>query len=206
MKVLIINGSPRANGNTTLALEQMVSIFKNNNIEVDYVQVGNMAIRGCTACALCHNGRENCVIDDIVNELAPRFKECDGMVIASPVYYANANATLIALLDRLFYSTKFDKRMKVGASVVVARRGGASATFDQLNKYFTYSGMPLASSQYWNSVHGGAKGEAKEDLEGLQTMRTLANNMIFLMKSIELGKEKFGLPEKETPERTSFIR
>ena len=206
MKVLIINGSPRINGNTSLALEQMINIFNKNNVDVDYIQVGNMDIRGCMACAACHNGRENCVIDDIVNELAPRFENCNGMVIASPVYYANANATLIALLDRLFYSTKFDKRMKVGASVAVARRGGASATFDQLNKYFTISGMPIASSQYWNSVHGGAKGEAEEDLEGLQTMRTLANNMVFLMKSIELGKEKFGLPEKEKTIRTNFIR
>ena len=206
MKVLIINGSPRVNGNTTLALEQMINVFNADGIEIDYVQVGNMDIRGCIACAACHNGRSNCVIDDIVNELAPRFEECDGMVIASPVYYANANATLIALLDRLFYSTGFDKRMKVGASVAVARRGGCSATFDQLNKYFTISGMPVASSQYWNSVHGGAKGEAAEDLEGLQTMRTLAKNMVFLMRSIELGKEKFGLPEKEKPERTNFIR
>ncbi len=206
MKVLIINGSPRVNGNTSLALAQMTEIFNANNIEVDYIQIGNMNIRGCMACGACHSGKEKCVIDDIVNELAPRFKECDGMVIASPVYYANANSTLIACLDRLFYSTTFDKRMKVGASVAVARRGGASATFDQLNKYFTYSGMPLASSQYWNSVHGGAQGEAAQDLEGLQTMRTLANNMIFLMKSIELGKEKFGLPEREKPERTSFIR
>ena len=165
-----------------------------------------MEIRGCLGCAACHNGRDNCVIDDIVNKLAPRFEACDGMIVASPVYYANANSTLIACLDRLFYSTTFDKRMKVGASVVVARRGGCSSTFDQLNKYFTYSGMPLASSQYWNSVHGGAPGEACEDLEGLQTMRTLANNMLFLMKSIELGKEKFGLPAKEKPERTNFIR
>ena len=206
MKVLMINGSPRQNGNTALALSEMIKVFEQNNVEVDYIQVGGMEIRGCLACAACHNGRENCVIDDIVNKLAPKFEACDGMVIASPVYYANANATLIALLDRLFYSTKFDKRMKVGASVAVARRGGASATFDQLNKYFTISGMPIASSQYWNSVHGGAKGEAQEDLEGLQTMRTLAKNMTFLMKSIELGKEKFGLPEKEKPERTSFVR
>ena len=206
MKVLIINGSPRVNGNTAIALDQMITVFKNNGVDVDYVQVGNMDIRGCTACAACHSNHDGCVINDIVNELAPKFEECDGMVIASPVYYANANATLIALLDRLFYSTKFDKIMKVGASIAVARRGGASATFDQLNKYFTYSGMPLASSQYWNSVHGGAKGEALEDLEGLQTMRTLANNMVFLMKSIELGKEKFGLPQKEKPERTSFVR
>jgi multimeric flavodoxin WrbA len=206
MKVLILNGSPRVNGNTTLALSQIVEVFEENGVEVDMVQVGNMNIRGCIACAACHNGRDNCVIDDIVNKLAPRFKECDGMIIASPVYYASANATLIACLDRLFYSTKFDKRMKVGASVVVARRGGCSATFDQLNKYFTISGMPIASSQYWNSVHGGAQGEAEQDEEGLQTMRTLANNMLFLMKSIELGKEKFGLPEKEIPARTNFIR
>lgn len=206
MKVLIINGSPRVGGNTTLALSEMISVFKKNEIEVDYVQVGNMDIRGCLACAACHNGRENCVINDIVNELALKFEACDGLVVASPVYYANANATLVACLDRLFYSTKFDKRMKVGASVAVARRGGCSATFDQLNKYFTISGMPIASSQYWNSVHGGAPGEAKDDLEGLQTMRTLANNMTFLMKSIALGKEKFGLPEKEKPERTSFVR
>ena len=206
MKVLIINGSPRAHGNTSLALKEIISVFEQNNVEVDYVQVGNMEIRGCLGCAACHNGRDNCVIDDIVNKLAPRFEACDGMIVASPVYYANANSTLIACLDRLFYSTTFDKRMKVGASVVVARRGGCSSTFDQLNKYFTYSGMPLASSQYWNSVHGGAPGEACEDLEGLQTMRTLANNMLFLMKSIELGKEKFGLPAKEKPERTNFIR
>ena len=206
MKVLMINGSPRANGNTSLALDEMTKIFEQNDIDIHYVQVGNMQIRGCLACGACHNGRENCVIDDIVNELATVFEECDGVVIASPVYYASANGTLISLLDRLFYSTKFDRRMKVGASVAVARRGGCSATFDQLNKYFTISGMPIASSQYWNSVHGGAPGEAQGDLEGLQTMRTLASNMVFLMKSIALGKEKYGLPEKEAPQRTNFIR
>ena len=206
MKVLMINGSPRANGNTSLALDEMTKIFEKNGIDIHYVQVGNMQIRGCLACGAGHNGRENCVIDDIVNELAPVFEECDGVVIASPVYYASANGTLISLLDRLFYSTKFDRRMKVGASVAVGRRGGCSATFDQLNKYFTISGMPLASSQYWNSVHGGAPGEAQGDLEGLQTMRSLANNMVFLMKSIALGKEKYGLPEKEAPQRTNFIR
>lgn len=206
MKVLMINGSPRANGNTSLALDEMTKIFEKNDIDIHYVQVGNMQIRGCLACGACHNGRENCVIDDIVNELASVFEECDGVVIASPVYYASANGTLISLLDRLFYSTKFDRRMKVGASIAVARRGGCSSTFDQLNKYFTISGMPIASSQYWNSVHGGAPGEAQGDLEGLQTMRSLANNMVFLMKSIALGKEKYGLPEKEAPHRTNFIR
>ncbi len=206
MKVLVINGSPRANGNTAIALSEMIRVFEKNGVEIHSVQIGQMDIRGCLACGACHSGRENCVIDDVVNELAPIFEQCDGMVVASPVYYASANATLVALLDRLFYSTKFDKRMKVGASVAVARRGGCSATFDQLNKYFTISGMPIASSQYWNSVHGAAKGEASEDLEGLQTMRTLAHNMTFLMKSISLGKEKFGLPEKESPERTNFVR
>lgn len=206
MKVLLLNGSPKANGNTARALVEMTQIFESHGIEVEYIHVGKESIRGCLACGACHSGRENCVIDDIVNEIAPVFKECDGMVVASPVYYASANATLVALLDRLFYSTRFDKRMKVGASVAVARRGGCSSTFDQLNKYFTISGMPVASSQYWNSVHGGAPGEAESDLEGMQTMRTLAHNMVFLMRSIELGKEKYGLPEKEQPQRTNFIR
>lgn len=206
MKVLILNGSPRANGNTHLALNEMIKVFNEENIEVHYLQVGQMDIRGCLACGACHNGKGGCVIDDVVGELAPVFEECDGLVVASPVYYASANSTLTALLDRLFYSTQFDKRMKVGASVAVARRGGCSATFDQLNKYFTISGMPIASSQYWNSVHGGAKGEAEQDLEGMQTMRTLARNMAFLIKSISLGRKTFGLPEKESPARTNFIR
>lgn len=206
MKVLIINGSPRKGGNTSLALDQMINVFESYGVETRYVQVGNMNIRGCLACGACHSGRDNCVIDDVVNELALDLAECDGVVVASPVYYASANATLIALLDRLFYSSKCDKRMKVGASVAVARRGGCSATFDQLNKYFTISGMPIASSQYWNSVHGGTPGEAAEDLEGLQTMRTLAHNMVFLMRGIELGKKEYGLPDKEPPARTNFIR
>jgi multimeric flavodoxin WrbA len=206
MKVLILNGSPRANGNTTLALSELTKAFEQHGVEVDCVQVGNMEIRGCLACGACHNGRTNCVIDDIVNELAKKFEECDGLIIASPVYYASPNGTLLACLDRLFYSTHFDKRMKVGASVAVARRGGCSATFDVLNKYFTISGMPIASSQYWNSVHGAKAGQAEEDLEGLQTMRTLARNMSFLMKSIELGKKEFGLPEQEVKTPTNFIR
>ncbi|MBR6642260.1 MAG: flavodoxin family protein, partial [Lachnospiraceae bacterium] len=169
------------------------------------LHVGNKDIRGCIACGSCgKNGK--CVFDDMVNECAPKFEACDGIVVASPVYYASANDTLIAFLDRLFYSTHFDKTMKVGASVTVARRGGCSATFDELNKYFTISGMPVASSQYWNSVHGGAPGEAELDAEGMQTMRTLARNMSFLMKSIALGKEQFGLPEKERHAWTNFIR
>ena len=205
MKVLMINGSPRVGGNTSIALQEMEKIFAQEGIEVETVQVGNQAIRGCIACGTCAK-QGKCVFDDAVNAVAPKFEACDGLVIASPVYYASANGTLISFLDRLFYSTHFSKTMKVGASVVVARRGGLSSTLDELNKYFTDAGMPVASSQYWNSVHGRAAGEATQDAEGLQTMRTLARNMAFLMKSIALGKEKFGLPETEPVQRTSFIR
>ena len=205
MKVLMINGSPRPNGNTSLALQEMETIFKAEGIETEIVQVGNKAIRGCIACGKCaEKGR--CVFNDAVNEVAPKFEACDGLVVGSPVYYASANATLVAFLTRLFFSTPFDKTMKVGAAVVAARRGGLSATFDELNKFFTISGMPVASSQYWNSVHGREPGQAAQDAEGLQTMRTLARNMTFLMRSILLGKEKYGLPERETPQRTNFIR
>ncbi len=205
MKVLIINGSPRKNGNTSIAVNEMYKVFKAEGIETEIMQIGGMDIRGCTGCASCKkNGK--CVINDIVNEAAEKLKEADGMVVASPVYYASANGTVVSFMDRLFYSAGFDKTMKVGASVAVARRGGCSATFDQLNKYFTICGMPLASSQYWNSVHGRAPGDAEKDEEGLQTMRTLARNMSFLMKSIALGKERYGLPEKEAPTPTHFIR
>ncbi len=205
MKVLMLNGSPHQKGNTYIALHEMEKIFAKEGVETEIVQVGSQAVRGCIACGSCmEKGR--CVFDDLVNETAPAFEACDGLVAASPVYYASANATLIAFLDRLFYSTHFDKTMKVGAAVVAARRGGLSATFDELNKFFTISNMPVASSQYWNSIHGRAQGEASQDAEGLQTMRTLARNMTFLMKSIALGKEKYGLPEKEEAQRTSFIR
>ena len=204
MKVLMINGSPRAKGTTSIALGEMEKIFLEEGIEVETLHIGNMDIRGCIACGTCAT-KGSCVFDDIVNEAAPKFEACDGLVAASPVYYASANATLVAFLDRLFYSTRFDKTMKVGASVVVARRGGLSATFDELNKYFTIAGMPVASSQYWNSIHGMTPGEAKQDAEGLQTMRTLARNMAFLIKSIALGKEKYGLPAREPFQRTNFI-
>ena len=199
MKVLILNGSPRKGGNTEIALAEMEKIFAAEGIETETVCLGGRDIRGCYS-------KGKCVFDDLVNETAPKFEECDGLVAASPVYYASANATLIAFMDRLFYSTHFDKAMKVGASVVCARRGGCSATFDELNKFFTISGMPVASSQYWNSIHGREKGEAAQDAEGLQTMRTLARNMSFLMRSIALGKEKYGLPEKEERKATNFIR
>ena len=205
MKVLIINGSPRKDGNTSIAVAEMEKVFKSLNVEVETVQIGNKDVRGCIACNSCGKTGK-CVFNDIVNELAPKFEAADGLVVATPVYYASANATLIACLDRLFYSTHFDKTMKVGASVVCARRGGCSATFDELNKYFTISGMPVASSWYWNSIHGTDPGQAEQDKEGLQVMRILARNMTFLMKSIELGKEKYGLPEKEAPIRTHFIR
>ena len=205
MKVLIINGSPHANGNTAVAVNELAKTFEAQGIDTEVCHIGNKDIRGCIACGKCHEIGK-CVFNDVVNELAPKFEEADGLVVASPVYYASANATLIACLDRLFFSTHFDKTMKVGASVVVARRGGCSATFDELNKYFTICNMPIASSQYWNSVHGREPGQAEKDAEGLQTMRTLAKNMSFLMKSIALGKEQFGLPEKEPWQPTHFIR
>lgn len=205
MKVLLINGSPHSSGSTYTALHEMEQIFHENGIETEMIHVGNREIRGCVACRSCKQ-KGKCVFDDLVNETAPKFEECDGLVVGSPVYFASANATLIAFLDRLFYSTNFDKTMKVGASVVSARRGGLSATFDELNKYFTISGMPVASGQYWNSIHGNNAEEAAQDLEGLQSMRTLARNMSFLIRSIALGKETYGLPEKEERVGTNFIR
>ena len=205
MKVLMLNGSPKANGNTAAALAEMAAIFTQEGIEVETVQVGHLPVRGCTGCGGCGK-LGKCVHDDVVNELIPKFAEADGLVLGSPVYYASANSTLTAALDRLFFCARFPKTMKVGASVAVARRGGCSATFDQLNKYFTISGMPVASSQYWNSVHGAAPGQALEDAEGMQTMRTLARNMSFLMKAIALGREKYGLPEREKAQHTNFIR
>ena len=205
MKVLMLNGSPRTGGNIFTALAEMEKIFKEEGIEVETVQVGNMPVRGCMACGACHSIGK-CVMNDIVNELAAKFAEADGLVVGSPVYYASAAGTLVSVLDRLFFSSNFDKTMKVGAAVCSARRGGLTATFDQLNKYFTISGMPVASGQYWNGVHGMMPGEASKDAEGMQQMRTLARNMAFLMKSIALGREKYGLPEKEKPDMTNFIR
>lgn len=204
MKVLILNGSPHKDGNTMLALREMEKIFQSEGVETEILQVGGLDIRSCIDCSYCRKN-PGCVFDDAVNEIAPKFEAAEGLVVGTPVYYASANATLVALLTRLFHSTRFDKTMKVGASVVVARRGGLSATFDELNKFFTIAGMPVASSQYWNSVHGAAAGEAARDAEGLQIMRTLARNMSFLIKSIALGKKEYGLPEKEAYQRTNFI-
>ena len=205
MKILMLNGSPRANGNTAAALREMEKIFAAEGLETELIQVGGLAVHGCVACGKCAQTGK-CVFDDIVNELAPKFQACDGLVVGSPVYYASANATLVAALTRLFYSTSFDKTMKVGAAVVAARRGGLSAAFDELNKFFTISGMPVASSQYWNSVHGRLPGEAVRDEEGMQTVRALARNMAFLVKSIALGRQAYGLPEKEKRLVTNFVR
>ncbi len=205
MKVLMINGSPRANGNTNVALREMEKVFAGEGIEVEILHVGNQAIRGCIACGSCAKTGK-CVFDDMVNEAASKFEECDGLVVGSPVYYASANATLVAFLTRLFYSTHFSKTMKVGACVAAARRGGLTATFDELNKFFAIAGMPVASGQYWNGIHGRTPGEAVQDEEGLQMMRTLAKNMAFLMKSIALGKEAYGIPEREPGVMTNFVR
>lgn len=205
MKVLMINGSPHGKGNTYIALHEMEKVFSEAGIETEILHIGNKDIRGCIACRACAE-KGKCVFDDLVNETAAKFEECDGLVVGSPVYYASANAMLVAFLTRLFFSTYFDKTMKVGAAVVAARRGGLSATFDELNKFFTISGMPVASGQYWNSVHGREIGEAARDAEGLQGMRTLARNMTFLMKSIALGKKAYGLPEREVFQRTDLIR
>lgn len=205
MKVLILNGSPHAHGTTSRAIDELTKTFNENNVEVEVVQVGNKDIRGCIGCYQCYKLRK-CVFDDIVNEIGEKLKEADGLILATPVYYAAPNSTLLALCDRLFYSSRFDKRMKVGASVCVARRGGITAAFDVLNKYFTISGMPIASGQYWNGVHGNGYDEVEGDIEGLQQMRTLARNMTFLMKSIALGKEEYGLPERERTTFTNFIR
>ena len=206
MKVLMINGSPRLGGNTAVALAEMEKVFVEEGIEVETVQIGNKNIRGCIACNTCSE-RGKCVFDDIVNEIAPKLGGADGLVIGSPVYYASPNGTLLALLDRLFYSSGIIKKtMKVGASVAVARRGGITASYDVLNKYFGIAGMPIASGQYWNGAHGRLPGEAAQDEEGMQQMRTLARNMVFLMKSIALGREQYGLPEKEPGVMTNFVR
>lgn len=204
MKVLLINGSPNVKGCTFTALEEVANTLDSEGVETKIVHVGNKNLRGCIGCRKCKTTGQ-CVFNDLVNEVASNFEKSDGIIIGSPVYFASANGTLISFIDRLFYSVPFDKTMKVGAAVVSARRGGNSATFDELNKYFTISGMPIAASQYWNMVHGYTPEDVRNDQEGMQTMRTLGRNMAFLMRSIQLGKEKFGLPEKETVTRTNFI-
>lgn len=205
MKVILINGSPNHKGCTYTALEEVSKTLNKEGIETEIIHVGNKNIRGCIACRKCKT-KGKCVFDDLVNEVAPKFKDCDGIIIGSPVYFASANGTLVSFIDRLFYSMTSDKTMKVGAAVVSCRRGGNTSTFDEINKCFTISGMPIASSQYWNMVHGNSPEEVKQDLEGMQTMRTLGKNMAFLIKSIKLGKEQLGLPEKEDHIFTNFVR
>lgn len=205
MKVLLLNGSPKVHGNTAFALERMMEVFQENGVETELIQVGSQNIRGCIACGKCHTAGK-CVFDDLVNQVAPKLAEADGLVVGSPVYYAAPNGTLISFLDRLFYSNTADLTMKVGASVVCARRGGCTASMDVLNKYFSICSMPIASSNYWNQIHGGAPGEAAQDAEGIRTMRNLAKNMVFLMKGIARELENAGLPEKEKPVYTNFIR
>ncbi len=205
MKILVLNGSPRPNGNTALAIAEMKKIFDAEDVACEIINVGQEDIRGCVACLKCRE-LGKCVFDDTVNVIADKFREADGLLIASPVYFASANATLIALLDRLFYSSSFDKTMKVGAAFAVARRSGLTATVDELQKYFSISSMPIATARYWNNLHGAKPGEAAEDAEGMQTARILARNMVFLMKSIALGKEKYGLPQAEAPIKTGFVR
>lgn len=203
MKVLLINGSPHPNGCTGTALDEMVKIFVQEKIETETIQVGSKAVRGCIACEKCRE-LGHCVFDDLVNETAPKFMEADGLVIGSPVYYGSPNGTVLSFLDRLFYSTSFSKHMKVGAAVVSCRRGGNTASFDVLNKYFTISSMPVAASTYWNQVHGFSSEDVKKDLEGLQTMRNLARNMMFMMRAIADAKNNGGYPELEHGSFTSF--
>lgn len=205
MKVLLLNGSPHAKGSTYTALHEMETVFHRQGIETELIQVGHLPVRGCIACGGCRKAGK-CIFDDIVNTLAPKFQEADGLVVGSPVYFASANGTLVSVLQRLFYSTGFDKTMKVGAAVASARRGGLTATFDELNKFFTISGMPVASGQYWNGIHGNNAAEACQDAEGLQMMRTLAANMAFLMEAIARERTSAGLPEKEPKTFTNFIR
>ena len=203
LKVLMLNGSPRPNGNIALAFREMEQVFAENDVDYENILLGRMDVRGCIACETCRkNGK--CVFNDVVNEVAEKFERADGLVIGSPVYYGSANGTIMSALQRLFYSTHFDKSFKVGASVVSARRSGCTATFDELNKFFTLSNMPIATSQYWNNIYGWEPGEGEIDAEGKQVMRVLARNMVLLMKSIELGKKQIGLPETENRVWTNF--
>ena len=202
-KVLLLNGSPHPRGCTATALQEMISVFETEGIETELIQVGNKSIRGCIACGSCAKTGK-CVFDDLVNEVAPKFEAADGLVIGSPVYYASPNGTILSFMDRLFYSTHYSKHMKVGAAVVSARRGGNTASFDVLNKYFSISGMPIASSTYWNQVHGFTAEDVRKDLEGLQTMRNLARNMSFMIRAFAAAKEQYGYPELEKGVFTSF--
>lgn len=206
MKVLIINGSPRIDGNSKIAINEFIKEIEKENIETEVIEVGQETIKGCVMCLSCKETGK-CVYDDIVNKVVPKLIEADGLLVATPVYYSGANATVLAFLQRLFYSTgKIDKTMKVGAGIACARRAGTTATFDELNKFFLNANMPVVPSTYWNVIHGSYNKDSFKDEEGMQTVRNLAKNMAFLIKTIKLGKEKYGLPNYERGKRTDFIR
>lgn len=206
MKVLTINGSPHIHGCTDRALREFENKLVEYGIEVERFNIGNANIRGCIACNYCReNGK--CVFDDVVNEIAIKFAEADGIVVGTPTYYAGCNGQVLSFLDRLFYSTSstVDKTMKIGAAVVSSRRGGSTSAFDEINKYYTISSMPIVSSTYWNEVHGFTAEDVEKDLEGLQTMRNLARNMAFLLKAIKSQRSIEEIPNQEQDSFTSFI-
>lgn len=203
MKVLILNGSPRANGCTARALKEVEETLHQEGIETETIVIGNSSVRGCIACRTCTKTNK-CIFDDLVNEIAPKFEQADGLIIGTPVYFAGANGTILSFLDRLFFSTHFDKSMKVGASIISSRRAGSTSAYDEINKYFGISNMPIVSSTYWNEVHGSNEKDVEKDLEGLQTMKNLAKNMAFLIKAIHLGKEKYGMPQLQREVFTNF--
>lgn len=203
MKVILLNGSPHIKGCTARAMREVEQTLNNEGIQTELINVGNKDIRGCISCRRCVE-KGKCVFDDVVNEIAGKFEKSDGIVIGTPVYYAGANGTILSLMDRLFYSAKFDKSMKVGAVVISSRRAGSTSAYDEINKYFGISNMPIVTSSYWNEVHGATEEDVEKDLEGLQTMRNLARNMAFIIKSIKLGKEEYGLPKNERGRFTSF--
>lgn len=206
MKVLLINGSPRENGCTYTALREVADTLEKNGIETEILQLGKRPVQGCLVCGLCRK-TGFCAIDDAVNDIIDELDEIDGIIVGSPVYYAGVSGQITSLLDRLFYAASGKLRGKPAASVVSCRRGGASAAFEIINKYFMMTNMPIVTSQYWNQVHGNTPEEVKKDLEGMQTMRTLAENMTWLLRSIEAGK-KAGVPAPtyEPVIRTNFIR
>lgn len=205
MKVLLINGSPKSNGCTFRALKEVEKTLNAEDIETELVHIGNKEIRGCIACGYCMENKK-CVFNDVVNEVALKFQEADGIVIGSPVYYSGCNGTVLAFLDRLFHSTHFSKKMKVGAAVISSRRAGSTTALDEIYKYYGICNMPIVTSNYWNEVHGSVESDVEEDIEGLQTMRELGKNMAFLIKSINLGKKEYGVPESEKKEFTNFVR
>ena len=207
MKVLLINGSPRKEGNTAIALAEVAKQLSKEGIESEIVWVGNKPIRGCIACGQCKSkGLGRCVFDDdICNQISEKFKEANALIVGSPVYYGQPNGALLSIIQRAFYSNGANISGKPAASIAVSRRGGATAVFESLNMPFQMMNMPIVTSQYWNIVYGRAEGDATLDTEGLQTMRTLARNMAWLLKSTN-GEKAPGRPDEEAWEAMHFIR